>query len=222
MYFRTCSTARVVRCWSSMRLEPFTLTGTFVQLEPLTSEHAAAIVTAATVDRSSYGYTQVPDDLLSADAYVDWLLGDAARDTVVPFVQRRLTDDRVVGCTRFLNVVWWPGRQLPAEVEIGGTWLSADAQRSAINTDAKLLLLGHAFDVWGVNRVAICTDALNQRSRLAIERIGATFEGVLRRHRSSTGHATVAGSARDTASYSIIPEEWPAVREILRSRHANA
>ncbi|MFM2071627.1 MAG: hypothetical protein RLZZ623_1890 [Actinomycetota bacterium] len=200
-----------------MRLEPFTLTGTVVQLEPLTPAHAELIAEAGSVDRSSYGYTPVPHDITAATAYVEWLIGDAQRDTVVPFVQRRLADDRVVGCTRFLNVTWWPDRHWPTEVEIGGTWLSADAQRSAINTEAKLLLLTHAFEVWHVNRVAIFTDALNVQSRRAIERIGAQFEGILRRHRASTGHATVSGSARDTASYSIIPEEWPTVRDLLRS-----
>lgn len=198
-----------------MRLEPFTLTGQVVQLEPLTSAHVPSIVDAACVDRSSYGYTVVPADLAAAEIYVSGLLADAADNLVVPFVQRRLADDRVVGCTRFLNVTWWPQRDLPTEVEIGGTWLSGDAQRSGVNSEAKLLLLAHAFDVWGVNRVAICTDALNQQSRRAIERIGATFEGVLRRHRASTGTATTAGTARDTAVYSIIPEEWPHVHDLL-------
>lgn len=199
-----------------MRLQPFTLTGTIVRLEPLARRHADDLVAAAGVDRSGYGYTEVPHDLPTADAYIDWLLGDAARDTVVPFVQRRLADGRVIGCTRFLNVAWWNSRELPVEVEIGGTWLGADAQRSGINTEAKLLLLTHAFDVWGVNRVAICTDALNEQSRRAIERIGARFEGVLRRHRASMGHATIPATARDTATYSIIAEEWPTTSEHLR------
>jgi RimJ/RimL family protein N-acetyltransferase len=152
------------------------------------------------------------------DAYIDWLLADAERDLVVPFAQRRAADGALVGCTRFLNVTWWAGRDLPTEVEVGGTWLSASAQRTAINTEAKLLLLGHAFDVWQVHRVAICTDARNERSRRAIERIGATFEGVLRRHRASMGDATVPGSPRDTAVFSVVADEWPAVRAALRSR----
>jgi N-acetyltransferase len=204
-----------------MRLQPFSLTGTFVQLEPLAPPHASELIEAANVDRSSYGYTPVPSTLAEATAYIEWLCGDAERDLVVPFVQRRLSDGRVVGCTRFLNLGWWAGREHPAEVEIGGTWLSGDAQRSGVNTEAKVLLLTQAFDVWQVNRVAICTDALNEQSRRAIERLGAEFEGILRRHRASTGHATVPGSARDTATYSIIPEEWPHIRESLRSRHVN-
>src|SRR4029077_4963655 len=125
------------------------------------------------------------------------------------------------GCTRYLRLEWWGDRtsvvgagvsistsvvgagvsirHVPAELEIGGTWLAASAQRTPINTEAKLLLLGNAFDEWHVERVAICTDGRNSRSRTAIERIGATFEGVLRRHRASY----VPGEgARDSAMYS--------------------
>lgn len=201
-----------------MRITPFTLTGSFVQLEPLRRQHASALAAAAGTDMSSYGYTGVPHDVASAERYIDGLLADAAVDTVVPFGQRRLADDTVVGCTRFLSIVWWVGRDAPAEVEIGGTWLGADAQRTPINTEAKLLLLTHAFDVWNVNRVAICTDARNAPSRRAIERLGAQFEGVLRNHRAAMGHATESGTPRDTATYAIIPSEWPGVRErLLRS-----
>jgi RimJ/RimL family protein N-acetyltransferase len=109
----------------------------------------------------------------------------------------------------------WPlGRRAPDEVEVGGTWLAADAQRSPINRNAKLLLFTQAFDVWEVRRLAICTDARNERSRTAIERLGATFEGVLRQHRPSTA-AGESGVLRDTATYSIVADEWPAVRERL-------
>jgi RimJ/RimL family protein N-acetyltransferase len=201
-----------------MRLEPFTLAGRHVVLEPLARSHAPGLLRAAEVDRSAYGYTPVPADLVSMEAYIDWLLDDAQRDVVVPFAQRRVADGELVGCTRYLNVTWWPDRDLPVEVEIGGTWLGAAAQRTPINTEAKLLLLAHAFESWQVHRVAVCTDALNERSRRAIERIGATFEGVLRRHRASTGHATVPGTPRDTAVYSIIVEEWPDVRTHLQER----
>jgi len=201
-----------------MRLEPLTLTGTHVQLEPLSRVLAQPLLAAAQQDRRSYGYTLVPSDLESMRAYIDTLLADAERDAAVPFAQRRLADDTVVGCTRFMNVLWWPSRDTPAEVEIGGTWLAADAQRTPINTEAKLLLLTTAFEVWRVNRVAICTDARNDGSRRAIERLGAVFEGVLRNHRASAGHATPPGSPRDTAVYSLVPDEWPAVRDRLRRR----
>ena len=201
-----------------MRLEPFTLTGTHVQLESLSRDHAAELLAAGNQDRSTYGYTPVPVDEAQMNGYLDWLLGDAERDTVVPFAQRRLADGAAVGCTRFLNVTWYTGRDTPAEVEIGGTWLAVDAQRSPINTEAKLLLLTQAFEKWEVFRVAICTDALNQRSRDAIVRLGATFEGILRQHRPSMGHLTETGSARDTAAYSILPAEWPAIRARLKAR----
>ena len=105
----------------------------------------------------------------------------------------------------------------PDEVEIGGTWLAASAQRSAINTEAKLLMLSHAFEVWQVNRVALATDARNERSRAAIERIGATFEGVLRRHRWSFAPGE-SGQPRDTAIFSIVPSEWPDVKARLTAR----
>ncbi len=199
-----------------MRLEPFALRGRHVLLEPLERHHAGDLLAAA-ADRSTFGFTLVPSDLGSMTAYVDGLLGDAAHDAAVPFVQRRVADGAVVGCTRFLNIVWWSGRDTPVEVEIGGTWLSTDAQRSAVNSEAKLLLLGHAFDVWDVARVAICTDARNERSRRAIERLGATFEGVLRNHRPAAGAESVPGTSRDTAAYSVIPAEWPTLRDRLRS-----
>lgn len=205
-----------------MRLEPFTLTGTHVQLEPLTHGHGPALLKAARRDRSSYGFTPVPTNSDEMRGYVDWLVGDASRDAVVPFVQRRLDDDTPVGCTRYLNVTWYPGRDMPAEVEIGGTWLAADAQRTPINSEAKLLLLTQAFEQWNVFRVAICTDALNVQSRAAIERLGAQFEGVLRQHRQSHGHLATPGTARDTAAYSILPGEWPAIREQLERRLATS
>ncbi len=197
-----------------MRLEPLTLRGSSVQLEPLTDMHASALFEAAT-DRSTFGFTLVPDDLSSMQAYIAGLLGDASNDVAVPFAHRRLADGVVVGCTRYLNVTWWPHRDTPVEVEIGGTWLATDAQRSSVNSEAKLLLLGHAFDSWHVERVALCTDARNDRSRRAIERLGATFEGTLRNHRPAAGHASTLGTTRDTAAYSIISPEWPAIRERL-------
>ena len=198
-----------------MRLEPFALQGRHVRLEPLAIDHAHALVDAADRDRTSFGYTPVPADVPAMERFIEGLLADARRDTAVPFVQRRLADGSLVGTTRFLNMLWWPGRDTPAEVEIGGTWLAADAQRSAINTDAKLLMLTQAFDVWDVFRVAIATDARNTRSRSAIERIGATFEGILRSHRPNAGPLTEAGRPRDTAMHSIIASEWPVVRARL-------
>ena len=194
-----------------------TLTGRYVTLEPLAIEHIAAIALAGTGDRSTFAYTQVPDGSDEAAEYVAWLLDDAAHDRVTPFVQRRFDDATVVGCTRFLNPLWPLGRDHPDEVEIGGTWLSSSAQRTAINTEAKLLLLTHAFEVWNVQRIAVCTDARNEQSRRAIERLGAQFEGVLRRHRRST-HAGDGDQLRDTATYAITIDDWPDVRQMLTRR----
>lgn len=202
----------------AMRIEPFVLRGEVVQLEPLTPAHAAPLLAVANADRASFGFTAVPSAHDEMERYVAALLDESERDVTVPFVQRRLADDTPVGCTRLLNLVWNAGRDTPAECEIGGTWLAADAQRTALNTEAKLLLLGHAFDRWRVHRVAICTDARNDRSRAAIERLGATFEGVLRNHRLAAGHATAAGEPRHTACYSILPDEWPAIRRRLQQR----
>jgi N-acetyltransferase len=201
-----------------MRLEPFTLTGTHVRLEPLSLDHAPALLAAADRDRSTYGFTPVPADLPAMQRYVEGLLADAERDVAVPFAQVRQSDGEPVGCTRYLNVLWWPGRDTPPEVEVGGTWLATDAQRSPVNTEAKLLLLTHAFEVWHVFRVAIMTDARNERSRAAIERLGAPLEGILRKHRPNSGHLTTPGLPRDTAAYSIVDDEWPAVRARLQER----
>lgn len=192
------------------------LSGRFVVLEPLRVDHIDEIAAAGGGDRSSFGYTQVPEGRDEAADYVHWLLDDAAHGRAAPFVQRRMADDVVVGCTRFLNPLWPIGRDDPDEVEIGGTWLSASAQRTPINSEAKLLLLTHAFDTWTAQRVAICTDARNEQSRRAIERIGATFEGVLRKHRRST-HAGEVDMLRDTATYSITIDEWPSIEMRLRS-----
>ena len=194
-----------------------TLIGRYVTLEPLATEHVDAIALAGSGDRSTFAYTQVPDGRDEASDYVTWLLDDAVHDRAGPFVQRRVDDATVVGCTRFLNPAWPLGRDHPDEVEIGGTWLSSAAQRTAINTEAKLLLLTHAFEVWNVQRVAVCTDARNDQSRRAIERLGAEFEGVLRRHRRST-HTGDGDRLRDTAAYAITIDDWPDVRTLL-TRH---
>jgi RimJ/RimL family protein N-acetyltransferase len=192
------------------------LAGRFVLLEPLRADHVDEITAAGSGDRASFGYTQVPDGRAEAAEYVRWLLDDAAHGRAAPFVQRRVDDGVVAGCTRFLNPAWPLGRADPDEVEIGGTWLSASAQRTPINSEAKLLLLTHAFDVWNVQRAAICTDARNDQSRRAIERLGATFEGVMRRHRRST-RAGEDAALRDTATYSITVDEWPAIEARLRA-----
>ena len=202
------------------KLRVGTLTGQHVVLEPLGTHHLDEVVDAGSGERSFYGYTQVPSGHDEALSYISHLLDDAANDRAAPFVQRRVlegTDNTtLVGCTRFMDPQWPLGRIDPDEVEIGGTWLNPSAQRSPVNTEAKILMLAHAFDVWNVQCLAICTDASNEQSRRAIDRIGARFEGVLRRHRRSLqeGHGDML---RDSAMYSITVEDWPSVRSNLES-----
>ena len=199
-------------------LIPVTLVGRSVRLEPLELGHAEQLAQAAAIDRSSYGLAPVPEGVDAMRAYIAGLLDDRDHAKVLPFAQRKLDTDRLVGCTRYLDPHWWSGRAQPDEIEIGGTWLSADAQRTAVNTEAKYLLMSHAFETLGVWRVAICTDAANQRSRDAITRIGASFEGVLRNHRLTAN--TTRPTPRQTAVYSVIREDWPSVKLGLEARLA--
>lgn len=195
-----------------------TLTGSHVQLEQLRVEFAEELTSAGKEDRSTYGWTPVPPTVDGMQRYITGLLDDQRDRTVVPFAQRRLSDGALVGCTRYLRLEWWSGNDLPAEVEIGGTWLAASAQRTRINTEAKYLLLSNAFDAWNVHRVSICTDARNTQSRTAILRIGATFEGILRNHRGSYAPGEENTVARDSAMYSIVRSDWPAIKSDLEGR----
>jgi N-acetyltransferase len=197
-------------------LAPITLTGRHVQLEPLQLVHVDELLEASTVSRDTYGYTEVPGDREAMQHYVERLVEDHANAKVLPFAQRRLDTGQLAGCTRFMEPRWWRGRRDPDEIEVGGTWIAATAQRSAVNTEAKYLLLSHAFEQWEVWRVAICTDEHNARSRASIERIGATFEGVLRNHRLRYNTATP--EPRNTAVYSITDSDWPAVKRSLEQR----
>ncbi len=199
-----------------------TLTGEHVRLVPLTEAHVDGLFAAATRDRTTYDFTYVPDSRDAMGRYVATALADLAAGRAMPFTTTRL-DGEVVGTTRFGNIErWvWPepfaergrGDGEPDAVEIGWTWLRRDMQRSAVNTEAKLLMLGHAFDVWKVQRVALRTDRRNARSRAAIERLGASLDGVLRAHVPGSD-----GSIRDTASYSILQSEWGGVKRALEAR----
>lgn len=183
--------------------------------------HVDALVAAASEDRSTYDWTFVPDGTDAMRAYVETAIAGREEDVFTPFVAVRRSDERVVGSTRFFNERWdWshadPSRQRhdrPDVVEIGWTWLAASAQRTAINTEAKLLLLTHAFEVFDVHRVCLRTDRRNARSRAAIERLGASLDGVWRADRPGAD-----GTVRDSAHYSIVADEWPAIRDSLRHR----
>ena len=193
------------------------LAGRHVELVPLDLDLVADLTAAAALDRSTYAFTEVPATHEAMARYVAWLLAQRDNDEAVPFAQRLASSGRVVGCTRLMELRWWRGRTDPDEVEIGGTWLAADVQHTAVNTEAKLLLLTHAFEQWNVDRVALATDERNERSRNAIARLGATLEGILRNHRPSKVPGE-DGLARNTALFSITAAEWPEVRKSLSDR----
>lgn len=193
------------------------LVGEYVRLEPLSTAHVDELVAAATENTAAYGWTIVPSTRETMLDYVEVLLADQARGEIIAFAQISVAAGRAVGATRYLHIRRRPGDELPFAVEIGGTWLSGSAQRTAINSEAKLLLMTYAFEEWGVVRVDLKTDARNERSRNAMARIGATFEGVLRQWQPSQ----VAGEEslyRDSAMFSVTAADWPVVRDSLQSR----
>jgi N-acetyltransferase len=197
------------------------LEGSHVRLEPLAPAHVAGLAAAAAGDPALYVWSYIPQGLAETTQYVQDALSARAAGTAFPFATLRRADGVVIGSSRFFDIErWqWPAghpearRALPDGCEIGYTWLAADAVRTAANTEAKLLMLTHAFEAWGVKRVCFHTDARNQRSRAALERIGAQFEGVLRAHRLAADL-----TPRDSARYSILAAEWPGVRERLTAR----
>jgi RimJ/RimL family protein N-acetyltransferase len=194
-----------------------TLSGRHVTLTPLALDDVPGLVAAASGDRSTYGWSIVPNTLEEMDVIVRRQLADAEQGLVVPFATRRSETAEIVGMTRFLTLRWYFGREYPDAAEIGGTFVSAPAQRTAVNTEAKLLMMAHAFDVWGVRRLDLKTDERNDRSRRAIERIGGQFEGVLRNWQAAQVDGE-EGLTRNSAIYSILPEEWPNVRARLEER----
>jgi len=197
-------------------MEPLVLRGPTVTLRPLSDADAAALAVAASDSRDQYEYTRVPHGVEDARRYIDVMLADREGGRRLPFVI--VWHDRVVGSTSYLDLQrWrWPaGSPLqradhPDAVEIGSTWLAASAQRTRCNTEAKHLLLSHAFDVWRVHRVSFKTDERNAKSRRAIERLGAVLDGVRR-----ADMAGQDGSVRNSAYYSIVRAEWPDVRKKL-------
>ncbi len=206
--------------------EPFTLDGRFVRLEPLSESHIPALVEAAAEDRGSYQWTYTPDGSEEMTAYVRDALAKVARGAHVAFATVRRGagpggSDRVVGATRFCEIAYWewpPGAThqrhgVPDVVDIGFTWLSGSAQRTAVNTEAKLLMMTHAFEVWRVHRVALQTDVRNTRSRAAIERIGGQLDGIMRADRPGADD-----TVRTSARYSIVAAEWPGVKARLAAR----
>lgn len=194
------------------------LHGTLVRLEPLEHRHAADLAVAAEEDRSSYGHTWVP----TADrvgAYVDAQLARRTAGKLAPYAQVERASGRAVGVTAYWDPRPWPTGEGLYAIEVGFTWIAASAQGSGLNTEAKYLLFGHAFENWGVARLDLKTDARNTRSRAAIERVGAHFEGVLRNWSRSWAPGE-DGLLRDSAIYSVTAAEWPDCRKRLEERIA--
>jgi N-acetyltransferase len=191
------------------------LVGKMVRLEPLGYQHVPGLVAAVAGGEELYRWSPVPQEETQVRQYVETAV--AARDSAaaVPFAAVRAEDDTVIGSTRFFDFGYWPrpdghDRSGPDICEIGYTWLSPKAIRTGANTEMKRLMLTHAFEVWQVTSVCLHTDARNQRSRDAMQRIGARYEGVLRAHRLGAD-----GRPRDSARFSITASEWPAVRQHL-------
>ena len=202
-------------------LAPVTLLGRGVRLEPLSFAHLPGLLAAAQGPRETFSLTHVPPDEPSMRRYLESAFAAQAQYLALPFATIDASSGRVVGSTRFGNIeyfVWPDGKprrppHCPDAVEIGWTWLAQDVQRSGVNTEAKLLMLRHAFETLGVCRVNLRTDARNWRSRNAIERIGAKLDGILRRHMPAYDEGI-----RDTATFSILEEEWPGVRANLEQK----
>lgn len=192
----------------AVRVEPVVLEGTrWVSLEPLTPAHVPEVAAAsADGDVGSLWFTSAPSPD-TAGEWVDMRLSLQHPDTGLTFVART-RDGKVVGSSSYLHVDG-PNRRL----EIGNTWFSASVRRTGVNTESKLLMLGHAFDELGCVAVEFRTHFFNSTSRAAIERVGAKLDGVLRSHQ-----ILADGSRRDTVVYSILDVEWPAVRNNLNFR----
>jgi N-acetyltransferase len=187
------------------------LAGRLVTVEPLSADHEAGLLAAAT-DPDMFAWMPV-DMASSGDALTAWLqtsLANARAGREVPFTIRAVGSGRVLGSTRFLEL-----RPEHRRAEIGWTWVTRDAWATGVNVETKLLLLGRAFEHAGLRRVEFKTDARNERSRGALLALGATFEGVLRKHM-----VVRDGGARDSAYFSVIDDEWPEVRRRLQSRLA--
>ena len=188
--------------------DPITLQNAFVRLEPLTLDHAGELADA-TVGLEHAWYTSVPSpDGVVAE--IEQRLAWHDEGSMTPWAVRRLDTGKAIGMTTFCNI-----DQPNRHVEIGHTWIAVEAQRTAVNTASKLLLLGHAFERCDAIAVEFRTHWHNLQSRAAIARLGAKQDGVLRNHRIGPD-----GTLRDTVVFSILPHEWPAVRLGLESRLA--
>lgn len=191
-----------------MQIKPLTLEGKYVRLAPLKLSHLPELYEAAS-DKSLWLWTiNVIENREDALRYIEAALGEFERKVSLPFVTIEKSTGKIIGSTRFGNL---DARHRKAE--IGWTWINPKWQRTNINTEAKFLMLDHAFEIWKCVRVELKTDALNEKSRTAILRLGAKEEGVLRQHL-----ITDAGRFRDTVYFSIIDSEWQSVKAGLQEK----
>lgn len=191
-----------------MRVEPVVLEGDRVRLEPMRRDHLDALAEAGKYE-ALWRWTRAKATTKETmSEYMEAALAEAEAGSAIPFVTIDKPSQTVVGSTRFGNID--PGNR---RVEIGWTWIAPPFQRTYVNSEAKYLMLRHAFDVWDCVRVELKTDLLNEKSRTAMLRLGAVEEGVLRRH-----ILTYSGRFRDTIYYSILDHEWPAARARLEAR----
>jgi RimJ/RimL family protein N-acetyltransferase len=188
-----------------MKIEPVVLESELVRLEPLESEHLEALCEVGLVEEIWLWSPQKIKNVEDMRDYVETALAERERGVSLPFVTIDKTQDKVVGSTRFGNI---DVKNLRAE--IGWTWINPAWQRTFVNSQAKLLMLTHAFETWKCIRVELKTDALNEKSRSAILRLGAKEEGIFRRH-----VITDTGRLRDSVFFSILDSEWRSVKERL-------
>lgn len=203
---------------------PVILQGQHVRLEPLDPQHLDGFQAIIEGPRETFGLTPVPRSRAELEAWLASALEDQRRTVALPFATLDARSGTVLGTTRYGNIEFWvipPGSDVgrppgvPHAVEIGWTWLAPGAQRTVVNTEAKRLMLAHAFERWEVYRVTLKTDVRNVRSRNAIERIGAKLDGILRAHSPAAD-----GGPRDAAYYSMLVREWPDARARLDARLA--
>jgi len=191
---------------------PLTLEGSVVRLEPIRTEHAQLFLEIAKHDAEEI-FRWIPYSMRTAEDFqklIDRVFAEQERGESVVFATVDRKSGKTVGSTRFMNI-----DRANRRVEIGSTWIIPAFQRTAVNTEAKYLMLRHAFEIWGCIRVELKTDALNEKSRNAILRIGAKEEGTLRRH-----VITWTGRVRDSVYFSILDHEWPGVKTKLEARLA--
>ena len=204
-----------------MTLDAPVLTGSHIRLEPLSPAHADGLVAASSGDPALYQWSAVPIGRDAVARYIETALALREAEKAQAFATIRIADGVVIGSTRFFDIERfdWPlshprhAHENPDVCEIGYTFLAHTSIRTAANTEAKLLMLTHALEVWQMLRVCLHTDARNKRSQAAIERIGGKFEGVLRAHKMGADF-----TPRNSWRYSILAEEWPDAKRRLEER----